>query len=233
MARRKHHARRRPWRGAVALGAFATLLVPLVARAQPAGGPEPSASAGAAEYGGGAGAAPTLDVATPPPEAGAVEFDSGGTGLIRTEVFGEGVGEADPGAGSPALRLEGPYGGIVPGRKDELPRFRRFRRSDRPWVTWIGFQPVGGGRVFLQVTKAVAFNFVQVGETEIHVDLQGARLAFPNTQRLLDTSKFPGAFEQVQARNLPGGGVRVLVRLRRPGRPVVRQQSGYVFIEVP
>ncbi len=199
-----------------------------------AGAQTPEAAGEAAEYdSGGAGAAPALDVTTPPPEAGAVEFDAAGTGLIRTEVFGQDGAAGSADTDRPTLQLDAPYGGIVPGRRDELPRFRRFRRSKRPWVTWIGFQPLGGGRVFLQVTKRVAFNFVQVSDQEIHVDLQGARLAFPNTQRRLDMSKFPGAFEVVQARNMPGMGVRVIVRLRRPGRPVVRQQSGYVFIEVP
>ncbi len=179
------------------------------------------------------GQSPLIEISTPPPEAGAVEFDPGATGLIRTDTFEVAPEPEGAASGAPELHLDGPYQGIVPGRTDSIPERRRLETSKRPLLTWVGFRPTGNGVVFLQLSQPVAFNIAQVASTEYVLDLQGARLATRAEGRRLDTSPFPGGFASVQARNHRGVGVRVTLKLKRSVRPKIRQEPGYVFVELP
>ncbi len=194
----------------------------------PAGEEDPAASFGPA---------PLIEIKTPPADMGAVEFDPEATGLIKTETFEvpteEEVQEAESAEGdeeAAPLKLKGKYQGIVPGSRDTLPEHRRFLKSRRAYVTWVGFQPRGNGRVFLRVNRPVAFNLVQTTATEYHLDLQGARLAHPNERRRLDTSHFDGVVKEVKARNIRHG-VRLTVSLKKPAVPLVRQQGDYVYVD--
>ena len=179
------------------------------------------------------GQLPSIEITTPPPEAGAVEFHAASTGLIRIDTF-EIPTDSEPGRGEVSeYDLKRPYQGVVPGRRDDLPTFRRFRRAKRPYLTWMGFQPKGNGRVFLHLTKPVTFNIAQVAADEFHIDLQKARLAFRNVGRRIDTSRFPGKVASLRARNMGRHGVRVMMKLREPARPTIRQQGSYIFVDIP
>lgn len=189
--------------------------------------PIPMAASAAPSTDGSAGR--SIDLATPPPELGAAEFDPSATGLIRTGTFEM---PAEQPEGATVEILSTAYQGVVPGQRDALPTFQPFTRAHRPYVTWVGFQQVGGGRVFVQLTQPAPFNLVQLRADEYRLEIQGARFAFRNAARRLDVSYFPGNVASVESRHR-GNGVHVLIKLKKPGTPSVRQQREYLYVDLP
>jgi hypothetical protein len=182
---------------------------------------------------GGGGGERTIEISTPPPEQGAVEFtESGSTGLVRTDTFEVSAEEMQATVGSEGSSEGAIYQGVVPGVRDELPDFARFQRAKHPYVTWVGFQPTGNGRVFVRITQPTTFNLLQVKEDLYYLEIQGARLAFRSTKRPIDASFFPGNIASVHALN-QGRNVRVAIKLKKAAQPGIRQHGSYLYVDVP
>lgn len=92
---------------------------------------------------------------------------------------------------------EGEYSGIVPDRAPEDGK-RKKRKKRKNAISWVGFQPLDGGRSRLFVRMANELQYTQqlVGNV-LYVNIVGARYRHRNTRRRLDTRHFDTSLKLV------------------------------------
>jgi len=88
-------------------------------------------------------------------------------------------------AEQPKLVLAQSYHGTRPGEGNALPRVEEIKGKEGNWVTWPGFlmRPDSGSRVFIQTTKALAY--------EKTVKKKTVRLEFKDTKVFLNNNRNP------------------------------------------
>lgn len=129
----------------------------------------------------------------------------------------------------------GAYIGVAPGstNKNPLPR----PDSPTPKLVWTGFQPSPeGGRVFLQTTLAVQFDFKPEGK-QLSLTLRDCRIHLKNNERDLDTSYFDTPVAGVKTRQRRKD-VEVRIALKTPVQTSPRVDDGpdgtkFVVLEFP
>ena len=106
--------------------------------------------------------------------------------------------------GAPAAES---YAGVVPGEAELSPGAARSGR--RPAISWIGFQPKGGGaaRVFVQLSGETDYD-QRIEANTLRVWVPGAEIANKNARRPLVTRFFSTAVASVDARETRRRGAR-------------------------
>ena len=131
-------------------------------------------------------------------------------------------GKAGNDAGGTATAPDA-YIGVAPGsaNKNPLPR----PDTAAPKLVWTGFQPSAeGGRVFLQTTLEVAFDFQPRGK-QLSLTLRNCRIHLKNNERDLDTSFFETPVAGVKARQRRKD-VEVQIALKQPAETAPRLEDG-------
>jgi hypothetical protein len=147
--------------------------------------------------------------------------------------------EAKEGEGaSPKLVLEQSYHGTVPGTGNALPRVEEIKGKPGNWITWPGFlmRPDGGSRLFIQTTKALAFEKVakkgrvqlQFKDTRVHLDNNRNPLVTVNFNTPLKTAFLKRHLKRVD----------LVMELKEPAEVVVTQHVDpdgycYLFVDFP
>ena len=125
------------------------------------------------------------------------------------------------------------YQGIIPGKRDVLSGFERFQKAKLPYLTWIGFQHSSkSARVFLQTSQEAQYSVQPGEEKQVVILLHGARLAWNNNTRPLNTLNFGSPVKRVYAKRVREG-VKVVILLREPAAYQVFAQGGYLFLDFP
>jgi hypothetical protein len=137
----------------------------------------------------------------------------------------------------PLRHKEGEYGGVTPGvvyryrfeleKKGSKRVQRRVKRrknrhpNGRLTISWVGFQPRGGGasRVFFQLNREAQFT-QQVEKNVLVVTIEGARYGSRNARRKVVTRYFETAIDRIDTK-------RVRSRRARKDRPA--RKGGIAF----
>ncbi|MBN1945413.1 MAG: hypothetical protein JW797_07020, partial [Bradymonadales bacterium] len=130
------------------------------------------------------------------------------------------------------------YTGIIPNLRDSLPHIARHQQagqvSDRPnQVTWIGFQPLPGTtRVFVQCSRAPQYQILQEQEGHsIEILLEHTNLSLSNFARFMDTSYFGRSVGMIDAEQLRGQCVRVVIWRDELAPFTVTEDGSYLYVD--
>ncbi len=125
----------------------------------------------------------------------------------------------------------GPYLGIQPGVRDIAPgKIDVKGKGALRVLTWVGFQMLGGGRVFVQTTEAPVYTLMPSASDEVVLELTDTRLQSRNDARKLETGWFPTAVLWVKA-DQTKNVTRVTIKLREIVGYDLRQEGNYLMLD--
>ena len=127
----------------------------------------------------------------------------------------------------------GPYLGIQPGLRDVAPNTElRGTSESTNALTWVGFDMSSpGGRVFIQTAQTSQYEVLPTADDEVIIELKNCALNWKNDGHHLDTSWFPTAVKQVQAKAKGKASVLIRIQLKASGNYDLRQEGNYIFVD--
>ena len=130
------------------------------------------------------------------------------------------------------------YTGIIPNLQDSLPHIANYQQagleSRRPnQVTWIGFQPLDSyTRVFLQCSRPPDYRIEETQDGHLlQLSLDHTRLSLSNFSRFMDTSYFERSVAMIDAEQLGGQRVRVVIWRDELAPYAVTMDGNYLYID--